>query len=150
MSKLENLIPRLEMCKEIPEGAFTDSALVRIGGKRCPKLDILPRESLQRSQLELVQKGSWHLYPAPTLEEVLAELPTSILSYKGEKYYLAIFDARNKSGMWQIGYLRLAVSGGGFDYSGYKARAPRLVDAARELWIMLGHANILPLPGEEG
>ena len=65
---LESLVPPLDLCKKIPEGAFADSALVWeedscVFGKLPPH--VIPRE-----------ENTYHtiLAPAPTLDEILAAL----------------------------------------------------------------------------
>lgn len=66
MSKLENLVPPLELCKQIPDGEFRDSALVwcRVRGEN----DVCPRE-------QWVGVGGTRPIPAPTLEEIINKLP---------------------------------------------------------------------------
>lgn len=63
MSKLENIVPPLELCKQIPAGEFADSALVWVGGSTQKPSDVFvePRR--------YVIDGTHR--PAPTLEEVL-------------------------------------------------------------------------------
>ncbi len=65
MSKLENLVPDLELCKRIPKGAFADSALVWTSDQS-------------------VWVRNWDSeIPAPTLQEILAEMSDSTLYYDG-------------------------------------------------------------------
>ena len=69
MSSLEDLVPPLELCKQIPEGAFADSALVWWGACVYPRL--YP-DGVRFNTL-------WHkkgTIPAPTLSEILEELAT--------------------------------------------------------------------------
>ena len=65
MSRLENLVPPLEMCKQIPAGEFEDTALVwcRVRGKDV----VCARE-------HWVGVFGMSPVPAPTLEEVLEEI----------------------------------------------------------------------------
>lgn len=65
-SKLESIVPGLELCKLIPAGAFADSALVWvIAGS---KAAIYPRpQALDGDDI-----------PAPTLAEILAALPNGV------------------------------------------------------------------------
>ena len=65
MSKLEDLIPPLELCKQIPEGEFAGSALVWecLATKPDEIWRIAPR----------IAKGIGG-FPAPTLAEILEEL----------------------------------------------------------------------------
>lgn len=72
MSKLKELVPPLELCKQIPDGAFDDSALVWLqqyeGNKRHPALwAVVERESTVEGE---------EIYPAPTLKEILKALPS--------------------------------------------------------------------------
>ena len=62
---LEDLVPPLELCKQIPEGKFKDSALVW-WNKTEPS--VYPREDVP----SLVIHG--YSYPAPTLQEILREM----------------------------------------------------------------------------
>lgn len=82
MSKLENLVPPLELCKQIPVGEFEDSSLAWV-------YDDLVEFLCRTSGCEQIHKKAWQLahnhprkiairrkcgqeiYPAPTLEEVL-------------------------------------------------------------------------------
>lgn len=82
MSRLENLIPPLELCKQIPEGEFEDSALVwvydDVVGFLCRASGC---EQIHKKEWQLVhnhprkiairRKSGHEIYPAPTLEEVL-------------------------------------------------------------------------------
>jgi len=65
---LEQLVPPLELCQQIPQGAFADSALVWTRtwcrGEPC----VQPREE--------ANENGWTTYaPAPTLAEILETLP---------------------------------------------------------------------------
>ena len=77
MSNLESIVPPLELCKQIPEGEFEDSALVWV-------YDDLVGFLCRTSGCEQIHKKEWHLehnhprkiavrrkcgqeiYPAPT------------------------------------------------------------------------------------
>jgi hypothetical protein len=71
--KLEELVPPIDLCKKIPAGEFTDTAFqwqevtLKDGSKGVDLIQHYPHE--------------WHqpewarLYPAPTLQEIMAELP---------------------------------------------------------------------------
>ena len=62
---LESLVPPLDLCKQIPEGKFENSALVWTFDDR-----LMPRT--------IMIDGVRHYYrgfPAPTLQEILNELP---------------------------------------------------------------------------
>lgn len=72
--KLEKLVPPLELCKLIPAGEFEDSVLAWIDHR-----DVYPEENANPSVV--VRKIAWAatskkgVYPAPTLQEIMAELP---------------------------------------------------------------------------
>lgn len=63
MSKLENIVPSLELCKKIPDGEFEDTALVWIDGNTRNPEDVFVEP--RRYAIE----GTYR--PAPTLEEIL-------------------------------------------------------------------------------
>ena len=62
MSKLESIVPPLELCKRIPAGEFEDSALARYNFHGVPILRW--RDNIEK--LDGVRP-----IPAPTLEEIL-------------------------------------------------------------------------------
>ena len=82
MSKLESIVASLELCKKIPAGEFTDTALVWV-------YDDVVGFLCRTSGCEQIHKKEWQLehnhprkiairrkcgqeiYPAPTLEEIL-------------------------------------------------------------------------------
>lgn len=80
---LESIVPPLELCKRIPEGAFADSALVW----QCTKFlssvrpkpiwEVMPRDRCLSDAPAL---------PAPTLEEIMAALPASVCYYLGNRW----------------------------------------------------------------
>lgn len=63
--KLEDLVPLLELCKKIPAGEFEDSCFVRIGEDTI----------VLRSNVRVVSGRQDDIYPAPTVQEIMAELP---------------------------------------------------------------------------
>lgn len=67
MSNLKNLVPPLELCKLIPEGEFVDSCFVRC-------FDNIGTVILCERENEVKTEG-WRTIPAPTLQEIMAELP---------------------------------------------------------------------------
>ena len=71
---LENLVPPLELCKQIPAGHFEDSALVWFGHDRQDDMKVLPREELGPVCLFFVDKGLRAVYQAPTLSEIMVAL----------------------------------------------------------------------------
>lgn len=72
MSKLEDLVPKLDLCKQIPEGAFEDSALTW-------------NEGYVKGNFVIEQRGFGlhYIAPAPTLQEILAEIPDVTVNYDG-------------------------------------------------------------------
>ena len=65
MSKLELIVPSLELCRLIPEGEFEDTALVWVYDMAAIG-KVMPREMVQF-------EGTW-MIAAPTLEELLEEI----------------------------------------------------------------------------
>ena len=68
MSKLEDLVPPLELCKQIPEGEFADSALVWMvlpDGSLHPVFPIIARDATLPDD---------DIIPAPTLAEIMVAL----------------------------------------------------------------------------
>ena len=71
MSKLENIVASLELCKKIPAGEFTDTALVwkeRTGN--ISRVKIREPEDISYK----VESAEVNYFPAPTLEEIRWEL----------------------------------------------------------------------------
>lgn len=63
MNKLEDLVPDLELCKQIPDGAFADSALVW-------------DSDYERWYVTEREKADPDIaIPAPTLAEIMADCP---------------------------------------------------------------------------
>lgn len=75
MGKLIDLVPPQELCEQLPEGAFKDSALVHV---RVHVLDdILKIEDIvPRACLEHCKDLYSVMAPAPTLQEIMDELFT--------------------------------------------------------------------------
>lgn len=72
--ELEDLVPPMELCKQIPAGKFEDSTLVwAVNGS-----------SYFVEQRELIEYALWGriVAPAPTLQEILADLAKDGLSPK--------------------------------------------------------------------
>lgn len=99
MSKLEELVPPWELCKLIPEGEFEDSALIWINGNVIVRVADIPNTfppSMRKN-----------IFPAPTLEEIMKELPP----YSKNERVLACcvpdwanFNARVFGEHWRVGY----------------------------------------------
>ena len=79
MSSIESIVPPLELCKQIPEGEFTDTALARYNFHGI--LILRWRDNLEK--LNGVRP-----IPAPTLEEILDDI-----------FFTAVFC---KGGIWII------------------------------------------------
>lgn len=63
---LENIVPSIEDCKRIPDGAFNDSALVYVHfGFSCQEYGVACRDNCHHADV---------IIPAPTLAEILAEI----------------------------------------------------------------------------
>lgn len=85
MSKLEDLVPPVELCKLIPEGDFLDAAFAwhytdvvgfvcRTSG--CEQVSGKQWQLIQSNASRIIRarKRGEQIYPAPTLEEILQEL----------------------------------------------------------------------------
>lgn len=68
---LENIVPSLEDCKRIPEGAFKESALVYVHfGFSCQEYGVACRDNCHHADV---------IIPAPTLAEIMDILPRPTL-----------------------------------------------------------------------
>ena len=65
MSNLEAIVPPLELCKQIPEGEFEDSALVWVYDEDGIEL-VMPQEVAQYKHDGMI--------PAPTPEEIIIDI----------------------------------------------------------------------------
>ena len=101
MSKLEEIVPPLEMCKRIPEGAFGDSALVWFGHSRpVETLDVVPRNELGPVCEEFLRKGLRVKFPAPTLAEIMEALgDCNIEHFRGCCEWVIDADASSVTGI---------------------------------------------------
>ncbi len=66
---LEDLVPPVELCKLIPAGEFEDGALMWFSNYHFGGWHIEKRE------LAVAFTDNGELYPAPTLQEIMVELP---------------------------------------------------------------------------
>lgn len=78
MTKLESLVPPLELCQQIPPEAFADSALVW-----CVCEDM--RGVISQVEIRALCDNACECFPAPTLAEIMeafqrADFATSIFS----------------------------------------------------------------------
>ena len=76
---LEKLVPPLELCKQIPEGAFCDSALVH-AVVFCKSCSLSANNVVVPSSVVEDNDGYRYICPAPTLQEILAVLPCDMLA----------------------------------------------------------------------
>ena len=71
-------MPDLELCKQIPEGAFADSALV--WSYSCDKRKTEPfveeRDCIDFCRRDMINAPP--VYPAPTLKEIIGALPENV------------------------------------------------------------------------
>ena len=67
-NRLEELVPSLELCKQIPKGAFEDSVLSYFGCKYTDNIIVAPTD------IPRPNDDVFRICPAPTLEEILAVL----------------------------------------------------------------------------
>ena len=83
--KIEDIIPNVELCKLIPDGEFSDCVFVWVHDSF----------NLYPAARELVAKDySGHIYPAPTLQEILRE------TQPGDT---AVFCCHHGGGSWSMG-----------------------------------------------
>lgn len=75
MSKLETLVPPLELCKKIPEGCFADSTLVWFGHPHTDKtMQAVPRNELGAVCKRFLRMNIRVAYAAPTLAEIMGDI----------------------------------------------------------------------------
>lgn len=109
MSNLTDIVPPLELCKLIPEGEFEETALAfacQPDDDDEEEVNIFTRDMIKH--LENRWGGTpYTLYPAPTLQEILAALPP----YGKNETILACcvpdwadFNARVFGEHWRVGY----------------------------------------------
>lgn len=86
MNNLKSIVPPLELCKQIPEGEFEDSALVWVyddvvgflcrtsGCEQIHKKEWQLEHNHPR-KIAIRRKSGHEIYPAPTLAEIVKKLP---------------------------------------------------------------------------
>lgn len=89
MSKIADLVPPWELCREIPEGEFEDTVFLwgeaTVNGEN--RVYLIQRYSYACKHPE------WEkLYPAPTLQEVMAAFPYCRVYKKTHNFYIAAVD----------------------------------------------------------
>jgi len=77
MTDFEKLVPELDLCKRIPEGAFAESLLVWTSScdKRKTEPFVEERDCIDFCRRDMVNAPP--VYPAPTLQEIMDELVLS-------------------------------------------------------------------------
>jgi len=87
MSKLEDLVPPLELCRKIPFLLFEDSVFLRILWRKSRREEVRLRAEVENDPefAELEDNEEIIIYPAPTLAEIIealhrAEFATAIFS----------------------------------------------------------------------
>ena len=137
MRGLESIVPPPELCDEIPEGCFADSALIGIYSDG--EWIVLPRSK----ELEAIT----HV-PAPTLAEIMEALPKSIEDDRHHREFILIRNSLGRHGDWQIGYATIFHRG--LEASRFVAADPDRPECATlELWLQLHEAGMIPQKDEE-
>ena len=79
---LKELVPDFELCKQIPPGEFEDSALAWYvpADTDFPEYGDPSVINRSRAWAATSERG---VYPAPTLQEILAEIPDVTVNYDG-------------------------------------------------------------------
>ena len=126
MSNLEDLVPPLELCEEIPFPKFENSVFV---------WDRINQWILQRTEIDYNDEEDGFYVPAPTLQEILEDLPTEI---KEETRYLTMYDVRNKERGFQFGYTAFNLAKKKVDQSRiFCAKDDNAVISALKLWMKI-------------
>ena len=100
MSKLEDIVPPLELCKRIPAGKFEKSVLVWTAH------GVRSVEELSRLEFCKNLPIRKMTFPAPTLEEILDELGNkTVCLYDGIRYEVSVCmrerDIKTKEHQWR-------------------------------------------------
>lgn len=101
MSKLESLVPPLELCKLIPAGEFEDAALAWIHAdvvgfvcrtSGCEQVAGKEWQLIRSNASRVIRarKRGEEIYPAPTLEEIMAAMPYCRVYKKTANFYVAV------------------------------------------------------------
>ena len=81
MSKINDLVPPLELCKLIPPGEFEDSAFIWVNGMN-NKSKVICRPWDKKSTAA----------PAPTLQEIMAKIPYCRVYKKTTGTFIAVHE----------------------------------------------------------
>lgn len=96
MSRIASLSPEFAICRRIPDGAFSDSALVWMYR---PELEGISEHPFAVEKRVIAEYLKREMYPAPTLEEVIEELDKRD-RYENKLKICPVFPG----GEWSIGY----------------------------------------------
>lgn len=79
MNKLEEIVPPFELCKLIPKGEFEDSCFAWYAELQHinPKPPHEYSYYVANSNKDFLSFGGFNACPAPTLQEIMVELPAS-------------------------------------------------------------------------
>lgn len=98
MSNLKNIVPPLELCKQIPEGEFGDSALVWV-----VKGD---HEECAQSTMFNAIPNSWKVFPAPTPEEIIIDIGKThkhpVLTYSHDHWEITCYTGYTNAKLFWI------------------------------------------------
>lgn len=101
MSKLESLVPPLELCKLIPAGEFEDAALAWIHAdvvgfvcrtSGCEQVAGKEWQLIRSNASRVIRarKRGEEIFPAPTLEEIMGAMPYCRVYKKTANFYVAV------------------------------------------------------------
>ena len=82
--ELKELVPPLELCRLIPKGEFEDSALMWFSNYHFGGWHVEKRE------LAIAFTDNGELYPAPTLEEIMATMQFCRVYKKSQGFFIAV------------------------------------------------------------
>ena len=101
MSKLESLVPPLELCKLIPAGEFDDAAFAwvlsevvgftcRTSG--CEQFSVQEWQLIRSNASRVIRarKRGEEIYPAPMLEEIMGAMQFCRVYKKTANFYVAV------------------------------------------------------------
>jgi hypothetical protein len=107
-TQLEDLVPPLELCKQIPAGEF-DKCLFVWEEARDNATDNLIHEKVKhwipsfelKRYFNSKENVVYLFYPAPTLQEIMEKIPNCRLKHKDNIFF---FEQRNRAGAYAGGY----------------------------------------------
>ena len=97
---LESLVPSLDLCKQIPEGAFTNSVFVWSYScdKRKTEAFVDERDCIEFCRRDMVNAPP--VYSAPTLQEILLADPTIGVFRYNQNEWMAEFLSKQCGPIW--------------------------------------------------